>query len=96
MGEPGQWSEAEHQRLRTLYGDSTLSLNEIAAKFGRSSTSIEHRARKLGLQRRHKHANINQRYFHDITTLEQAYLLGLLAADGSVAARQVATISVWR
>ena len=59
-----------------LYSDHTLSLNEIAAKLGRSSTSIEHRARKLGLHRRHKHANINHRYFHDIATTEQAYLLG--------------------
>jgi hypothetical protein len=48
MGGPGPWSEAEHQKLRTLYSDRTLSLNEIAAKFGRSSTSIEHCARKLG------------------------------------------------
>ena len=84
MDEPGLWSEAEKQKLRILYSDRTLSLNEIASKFGRSSTSIEHRARKLGLQRRHKHAAINQRYFQEITSTEQAYLLGLLAADGSI------------
>jgi hypothetical protein len=84
VDKPAPWSEAEQQQLRTLYSDRTLSLNEIAAKLGRSSTSIEHRARRLGLQRRHKNAEINQRYFQDIATTEQAYLLGLLAADGSI------------
>jgi hypothetical protein len=84
MGEPGPWSEAEQQTLRTLYSDRTLPIHEIAEKLGRSSTSIEHRARKLGLRRQHKHADINQRYFHNIATKEQAYLLGLLAADGSI------------
>jgi hypothetical protein len=63
MDERGPWSEAEQQKLRTVYSDHTLSLNEIAAKLGRSSISIEHGARTLGLRRRHKNAAINQRYF---------------------------------
>jgi hypothetical protein len=84
MGELGLWSEAKQQQLRALYSDHTLPISEIAMQLGFSSKAIGNQARSLGLRRRHKNADINQRYFHDIATTEQAYLLGLLAADGSV------------
>jgi hypothetical protein len=48
------------------------------------SFTFEKQACALGLWRRHQNANINVRFFQDIATAEQAYLLGLLAADGSV------------
>jgi hypothetical protein len=84
MDDPVPWSEAAQQKLRSLYSDRTLPITEIAAKLGRSREAIGKQARTLGLQRRHKNAEINQRYFHNIATKEQAYLLGLLAADGSI------------
>ncbi len=84
MDKPGSWSKAEQQKLHALYSDRTLPINEIAAQLGRSSEAIGKQARTLRLRRRHKNADINQRYFHDIATTEQAYLLGLLAADGSI------------
>ncbi len=40
MDKPEPWSEAEQQRLRTLYSDRTLPISEIAAKLGRSSEAI--------------------------------------------------------
>lgn len=69
--------------MHELYAEGLL-IHNIAGQLGRSGEAIEKKARSLGLWKRHKNADINSRYFRDIASPEQAYFLGLLAADGSI------------
>jgi hypothetical protein len=78
------WTEAEEIQLLILYADAQLSLSEIAEQLGRSGEATEKKARALGLWKRHRNATIDRRYFQAVSTPQQAYFLGLLAADGSV------------
>jgi hypothetical protein len=53
--------------------------------FGRSWRAIRLRAWKIGLSRpRPINTKINHSYFHNISSVEQAYWLGWIASDGSV------------
>jgi len=81
------WLEAEELQLRILYG-AQVPLDEIATKLGRTNEAINKRARVLGLWKRHPNADIQRDYFSNITISQQAYLLGLLAADGSISSNR--------
>jgi hypothetical protein len=81
------WTEDELEELRCSYG--TVRPAVLAEKFGRTTSAVSQQARVLGLIS--AKALIPQTavhdYFSDVRTAEQAYLLGLLAADGNVSAR---------
>ncbi len=83
-GEVAPWSEAELAELRRSY--STDDPQEIAARLGRTVSAVYQQARFMGLTGR-KFLIVGSTvhdYFSEVTTAEQAYLLGLIAADGNV------------
>lgn len=78
------WSDAEVAELRRCY--PTEPPRQIAARLGRTPSSIYQQARVMGLisgKMRIVDATVHD-YFTSVQTAEQAYLLGLLAADGNV------------
>jgi hypothetical protein len=81
---PAPWSDAEVEELERRY--STEAPTAIARQLGRTPSSVYQQARYLGLSSRKTLIGraVNFRYFGEIATAEQAYILGLLAADGNV------------
>lgn len=79
------WSEDELAILRAGY--ATEGTSSVAAKLGRSALSVRQQAAVIGLVSARTQAarSVVHGYFTEIRTQEQAYLLGLLAADGNVA-----------
>lgn len=78
------WTEEETAYLQEHY--ATQPAREIAAALGRTETALHVRANKLGLKSRHR-TGVNSLvadYFRVIDTPMKAYLLGLLASDGSI------------
>jgi hypothetical protein len=76
------WTPAENEQLRQLYINKNISTEYLQSVFGRSANAITKQARFLGLSR-YDH-QINHSYFQEITSDDQAYWLGWLAADGCV------------
>lgn len=87
MAKHRPWNTVEDLQLCSLYG-AQVPVAEIAASLGRSAEAVTKRARALGCWKRHPNAIIRSRYFQQITTADQAYFLGLLAADGSIDRRE--------
>jgi hypothetical protein len=80
------WTQEEIKALRQMYSDVRISREKMVEYFERTWQVICVKARKLGLSRPRVSRNqINHDYFREITTSEQAYWLGWLAADGHVA-----------
>lgn len=66
-----------------------ISTNAIAEKYGCDHKNVLYALKRLGVDRRSKtehlrRYNLNEHYFDEITTDEQAYWLGFIAADGCV------------
>ena len=77
---------SEHSRIAELYR-SGLSRDKIAKMYGVSNTVISRILKKCGVQMRddsHKGRiyTLDEEYFDNICTHNQAYILGLLYADG--------------
>lgn len=82
--EVAAWTDAELDELRRCY--ATEAPAKLAARLGRTPSSVYQQARVLGLLSRKRlitEAAVHD-YFHEVTTAEQAYVLGVLAADGCV------------
>lgn len=80
-----KWTEEDRRLLRENY--ATMPAPEIAARLGRTLSSLHVQASNLGLKSYHRKANTSlvPGYFRVIDTPMKAYLLGLLMADGWVA-----------
>lgn len=79
------WSDPELAELRRCYSQEAPTA--IAARLGRTPSAVYQQARCMNLTSR-KFVIVNatvHSYFSRVTTNEQAYILGLLAADGNVA-----------
>jgi hypothetical protein len=79
---PNAWTDEELVDLRMMYEDPSISPEQLVEHFGRSLKAIHTEARELRLRR--YNSQVNHAYFREISTHEQAYWLGLLAADGCV------------
>jgi hypothetical protein len=81
---PPPWSDAEINELKRRYPAEAPAV--IARQLGRSLSAVYQQAIYLGLHSRKALIGlaVNHGYFNEITTTEQAYILGLLAADGNV------------
>lgn len=78
------WTPDELAYLRENY--STMTVKQLSEYLGRSIHGIYQRASLEGLKSRHR-AGVNslrKDYFHVIDTPMKAWVLGLLAADGSI------------
>jgi hypothetical protein len=78
------WTEVDLAYLRENY--TSLPAREIAAHLGRTEQAIHNRASRLKLKSRHRTGvnSLVRDYFKVIDTPMKAWVLGLLAADGSV------------
>lgn len=78
------WGEAEQAYLRRRYSVDPVTV--IAKHLGRTASATQQQAKVLGLLS--AKTLLTQSavgdYFSDISTPEQAYILGLLASDGNV------------
>ena len=79
----------EDAYIRTNY--ETSQMREMVAALGRHHNSVRDRARQLGLSnatqehRRAVRATVRHDYFSQIDTPVKAYVLGVMASDGTVA-----------
>jgi len=78
------WTEVELAYLRLNY--TTMTAREIAEHLGRTTQAVHARASKLGLVSRHRLGvnSLIKDYFKVIDTPMKAWVLGLLASDGSM------------
>lgn len=68
------------------YYNSDASLTEVGVKFGLSSTKVRNILLEHGYvlkPQRHRKYTVDESYFDIIDTPNKAYIIGLLAADGS-------------
>jgi hypothetical protein len=81
---PPAWTAAELDELRRCYATDRPSA--IARRIGRTTSAVSQQAAVLGLASRKTliSAQTVHGYFSDLATAEQAYILGLLAADGNI------------
>jgi hypothetical protein len=80
-----RWTQEEIAALEQMYTNERVSQEEIEQFFDRRWGAIESKAFSLNLRRPHPSAyHTRQDYFREITTQQQAYFLGLLAADGTI------------
>ncbi len=81
------WPAEDVEYLKANY--ATMRTKEIAEKLGRSYSAVAQRAKIEGLVSRHRSAmsSLTPGYFRQIDTQVKAYLLGLLAADGTISDR---------
>lgn len=88
------WTPGEVEYLTANY--ATTRTKDIAAHLGRSYNAVVLRARIEGLTSRHRSAmtSLTPGYFRDIDTPVKAYLLGLLAADGTVTDRNQVALAL--
>ena len=82
-----QWNEQEIEFLKNNYSEMTNK--EIAEKLGRTKTSIDIKANKLGLKSSIYTCNLD--YFKEIDSEEKAYWLGFIYADGWVEYKEGST-----
>ncbi len=82
-----QWNEQEIEFLKNNYSEMTNK--EIAEKLGRTKTSIDVKANKLGLKSSIYTCNLD--YFKEIDSEEKAYWLGFIYADGWVEYKEGST-----
>lgn len=78
------WADEELAYLRLTY--TTLSAKDIATHLGRTTQAVHARASKLRLVSRHRLGvnSLVKDYFKIIDAPMKAWVLGLLAADGSM------------
>lgn len=78
------WTEADHDYLRENYG--AMPAADIAAHLGRTVVAVRGRASRLRLMAHHRAPSnsLVRDYFNVIDTPMKAWVLGLLAADGSI------------
>ncbi len=78
------WTDEEVDYLKTHY--HTMPVSQMMATLNRSRPSIQGMVQVLGLKssKTIAYLAINHTYFSDVSSNEQAYILGLLAADGSI------------
>jgi hypothetical protein len=80
-----RWAPKQIALLKQLYIDEDVPWSTLKQKIGRSRYAIESKASDLGLRRPHPNKyRIRRGYFKVINSQIKAYLLGLIAADGSV------------
>jgi hypothetical protein len=79
------WSQSELDEVRRCYPAERPS--DIARRLGRTTSAVSQQAKVLGVVSRKALISIAtvHSYFDEVTTAEQAYVLGLIAADGNVA-----------
>lgn len=82
---PPPWTDAELQEVRRCYASEAPA--SIARRLGRTTSAVSQQAAVLGLLSRKALTiqAVNHEYFASVTTAEQAYIIGLLAADGNIA-----------
>lgn len=81
------WTGAELDEVRSCY--SVERPADIARRLGRTTSAVSQQAKCLGVVSARRLiilATVHD-YFADVTTAEQGYILGLLAADGCVSAK---------
>ena len=81
------WTAAELDEVRNCYSAERPA--DIASRLGRTTSAVSQQAKCLGVvsaKRLIVLATIHD-YFAEVSTAEQAYILGLLAADGCVSDR---------
>lgn len=78
------WAEAELDEVRRYYSIECPSV--IAKRLGRTTSAVSQQAAVLGVVSNKAliAAATVHGYFSEITTAEQAYILGLMAADGNI------------
>lgn len=79
------WTSADLEDVRRNYG--TESPASIAKRLGRTTSAVSQQAKVLGVVSRKAlvtAATVHD-YFSKVASAEQAYILGLLAADGNIA-----------
>ena len=83
---PRPWTESESAFLAANY--EHVPTMEIARKLGRRHATIREQADRLGLlsAKRRAHASVRHDYFTSMDRPVKAYVLGVLASDGSIAA----------
>lgn len=88
------WTAEDVEYLKANY--AAIRTKEIAEKLGRSYTAVAQRAKIEGLVSRHRSAmnSLTPGYFKQIDTQVKAYLLGLLAADGTISDRGQVTLAL--
>jgi len=84
MRQTRPWTAEETAILVERY--ATASVRELCALLARGAISVRRKANHLGLKNRRTLAtmSIRHEYFSSVDTAKQAYVLGLLAADGYV------------
>lgn len=88
------WTAEEVEYLKANY--ATIRTKDIAEKLERSYNAVVLRAKIEGLTSRHRSAKTSlvPGYFREIDTPEKAYLLGLIASDGCISARNQLSIAL--
>lgn len=90
---PHQWSEAQIAMLHDIFPSATRQ--DMEEKLRRTWPAIQAKASEIGLHRlRVRKYEVHANYFQEINSEKQAYILGLLAADGSVADRGTVEIEL--
>jgi len=80
-----RWTAEQVALLKQLYVDENVPWMDIEQRIGRSRSAIDSKASDLGLSRSHPNKHrADRKYFKIINSQMKAYLLGLIAADGSV------------
>lgn len=83
---PHKWSAEHLAMLHDIF--PSASKQDMEEKLGRTWPAIQTKASELGLHRlKIRKYEVKTNYFQTIHNDKQAYILGLLAADGYVAAR---------
>lgn len=75
------WTKEDENFIIQNHG--ILSYREMSQKLNRTYSSIENKARRLGLKKKSKY-NYNSSFFEIINSEEKAYWLGFIYADGYV------------
>lgn len=77
-----RWTKAKDKILSDNYVGHTIS--EISIMTGKSENAVACRAHIKGLSHNRQQFTHNEHYFDAIDSDEKAYILGLLASDGSI------------
>jgi hypothetical protein len=97
IDDPRRWTPEQIVLLRELFANVALSRGDLESRVGRTWSAIQTKASELNLRRiLPRKYQICTDYFRNVTSDKQAYLLGLLAADGSVSKRGTIEIELQR